>query len=301
MFGDWQHLPARINPNLLEIGALHIRYYSIMYLVAFAVTYILVMYRIKKENYDYQKETIQDLFVWIILGLILGARFGYVLFYQFSYYLVNPWEILLPFDFRHGMRFVGISGMSYHGGAIGVIVAAVIFCRRRGIDFWQMADLFAPAVPLGFTFGRIGNFINGELYGRATNVSWGMVFPLDPQQLVRHPSQLYEAFFEGIALFTVLWLIRKKSPYNGFMLALYLVGYGVVRFFIEFYREPDGYVGLIWFSLTTGQALCALMIAAGAVILVWRHYAARAGMKLKYVEARPGITPSRHTRRPKKR
>lgn len=281
MFSDWQHLPARISPNLLEFGAFQIRYYSLMYLVAFALTYILVMYRVKKEHYDYSAETIQDYCVWIILGLIVGARLGYVLIYNFPYYLGHPLEIFLPFDFTNGIRFIGISGMSYHGGAIGVLFASLIFCRRRRINFWRIADLFIPAIPLGYTFGRIGNFINGELYGRATTVAWGMVFPLDPLQIVRHPSQLYEAFFEGLALFAVLWMIRKRSPFDGFLLALYLMGYGLVRFFIEFYREPDGYVGFIRVSLTTGQALCLLMMAAGAVVLIWRHYSVGNELALK--------------------
>jgi phosphatidylglycerol:prolipoprotein diacylglycerol transferase len=281
MFSDWQHLPARISPNLFEFGAFQIRYYSLMYLVAFAVTYLLVTSRIKKEHYPYTAETIQDCFVWIILGLIIGARLGYVLFYNFSYYLGHPLEIFLPFDFTDGVRFVGISGMSYHGGAIGVVLAGLTFCRRHRIDFWRFADLFVPAVPLGYTFGRIGNFINGELYGRATTVAWGMVFPHDPLQVVRHPSQLYEAFFEGLVLFALLWSIRKKSPFDGFLLALYLMGYGLVRFFIEFYREQDPHLGFIWVSLTTGQALCLMMMAAGAAIIIWRHYVVGAQLVLK--------------------
>jgi phosphatidylglycerol:prolipoprotein diacylglycerol transferase len=281
MFSDWQHLPAQISPNLFAFGAFQIRYYSLMYLVAFALTYFLVLYRIKKEHYDYSAETIQDCFMWLILGLVIGARLGYVLFYNFSYYLGHLLEIFLPFDFTNGVRFVGISGMSYHGGAIGVLLATLLFCRRRRINFWRLADLFAPAIPLGYTFGRIGNFINGELYGRATSVSWGMIFPLDPLQVVRHPSQLYEAFFEGLVLFAVLWTIRKRSPFDGFLLALYLMGYGLVRFFIEFYREPDAHVGFIWVSLTTGQALCLLMMAAGMVILIWRHYAVGAELAPK--------------------
>jgi phosphatidylglycerol:prolipoprotein diacylglycerol transferase len=281
MFSDWQHLPSQISPNLFAFGSFQVRYYSLMYLVAFALTYILVVYRIKKERYDYAAETIQDCFVWLILGLIIGARLGYVLFYNFSYYLGHPLEIFLPFDFANGLRFVGISGMSYHGGAIGVLLAALIFCRRRRINFWRLADLFVPAIPLGYTFGRIGNFINGELYGRATSVPWGMIFPLDPLQVVRHPSQLYEAFFEGLVLFAVLWTIRERSLFDGLLLALYLMGYGLVRFFIEFYREPDAHVGFIWVSLTTGQALCLLMMAAGMVILLWRHYAVGAELAPK--------------------
>lgn len=274
MMSDWQQLPFHLNPNLLSFGSFQIRYYSVMYLVAFTLTYILVLYRIRKEHYRYTAETIQDIFVWLVIGLILGARLGYVFFYNFSYYAVHPLEIFLPFDFRNGLRFIGISGMSYHGGAIGVLLAALIFCRRRQIVFWNLADLFIPAIPLGYTFGRIGNFINGELYGRATNTAWGMIFPQDPQQLLRHPSQLYEAFFEGLVLFAFLWIIRRKSPFDGFLLSLYIMGYGLVRFFIEFYREPDAQLGFVLGSLSMGQLLCLLMMVLGAVLLMWRRHSA---------------------------
>jgi len=270
LIAAWQNLPGQINPNFLEFGAFQIRYYSLMYLVAFTVTYFLVMYRIRDEKYAYTSETIQDLMIWLIIGLILGGRLGYVLFYNFDYYLHRPWEILLPFDFSNGVRFVGISGMSFHGGAIGAILAALMFCRGRQINFWRLADLFCPAIPLGYTFGRIGNFINGELYGRATNVPWGMVFPHDPEQLLRHPSQLYEAFLEGIALFIILWAVRKKTPFDGFLLALYIIGYGLVRFFIEFYRQPDVQLGYFFGFLTMGQILCFIMISCGAGVYLYR-------------------------------
>lgn len=266
----WQHLPAHLSPVILEIGSFQLRYYSVMYLVAFFLTYVLVMYRIRREDYRYSAETIQDLFFWGISGLIIGARLGYVLFYNLAYYLKHPLEILLPFSFDGGIHFVGISGMSYHGGAIGVLVVSLIFCRRSALNFWNLADLFCPAVPLGYTFGRIGNFINGELFGRATDAPWGMYFPLDPTRQLRHPSQLYEAFFEGIILFVLLWSIRKKSPFDGFLFSLYIIGYGLVRFFIEFFREPDGHLGFILGSLTMGQLLCVLMIAAGWGILMLR-------------------------------
>lgn len=174
----WRDLPSHISPTILEYGNFQIRYYSLMYLVAFFVTYVLVSYRINNEGYEYSKETLQDSFLWAILGLIIGARLGYVIFYNFGYYLRHPLEVILPFEFGNGLRFVGISGMSYHGGAVGAAFAGVIFCLKRGIDFWRYFDLVCPAVPLGYTFGRIGNFINGELYGRVTSVPWGMVFPL---------------------------------------------------------------------------------------------------------------------------
>lgn len=267
----WQHLPEKISPYIFQIGALQIRYYSLMYIVAFFLTYLLVSYRIKNEGHNYSKEIIQDYFVWAIIGLILGARFGYVFLYQFEYYLRNPLEIILPFEFNRGFRFVGISGMSYHGGAIGVIASSILFCRKRGIDFWKLADLLCPAIPLGYTFGRIGNFINGELYGRITNLPWGMYFPLDPTRQLRHPSQLYEAFFEGIFLFAILWTIRKKKQFDGFFLATYLIGYGVVRFAIEFFREPDKPMFIFGGVLSMGQFLCLAMILIGVGIFYFKH------------------------------
>ena len=268
---SWQHLPYHINPNIVEIGSFQIRYYSLMYIVAFLLTYILVSYRVKSENYNYKTEIIQDFFIWAIVGLIFGARLGFVFFYNFGYYMRNPLEILLPFEFAHGMRYVGISGMSYHGGALGVLVASLIFFRKHNIPFWSFADLVCPAVPLGYTFGRIGNFINGELYGRVTGMPWGMYFPLDLTHQLRHPSQLYEAFFEGIFLFLILWSIRKKKPFDGFLLSTYLTGYGFVRFVIEYFREPDPNHGLIWGVLSMGQILCLLMMLTGACIYLLRR------------------------------
>ncbi|MDI9571201.1 MAG: prolipoprotein diacylglyceryl transferase [Pseudomonadota bacterium] len=266
----WQHLPERMSPVFLEFGSFQVRYYSLMYLVAFACTYWLAGYRIRDEKYPYAMETIQDIMIWMILGLILGGRLGYVLFYNGGYYLQHPWEIFLPFDFSQGVRFVGISGMSFHGGALGALAAAIIFCRRRGLDFWRLADFFSPAIPLGYTFGRIGNFINGELYGRPTDIPWGMYFPLDSEGLLRHPSQLYEAFGEGILLFVALWFLRKRSPFDGFLLAAYLIGYGLIRFFIEFFRQPDIQIGYLWGFLTMGQLLCLIMVGGGVGIMLYR-------------------------------
>jgi phosphatidylglycerol---prolipoprotein diacylglyceryl transferase len=269
----WQHLPSQMNPSLFSIGSFQLRYYSLMYLVAFAVVYFLTLYRIKNENYKYTTENIQDYLVWAMIGVIIGGRFGYALFYNFGYYFQHPLEIILPFDFSNGIKFVGLSGMSYHGGLIGVVIASLLFCRKYKINFWHFVDLLIPAIPLGYFFGRIGNFINGELYGRITTVPWGMYFPLDPSQSLRHASQLYEALFEGIVLFILLWLIRKKGMFDGFLIGIYICGYGFVRFFIEFFREPDSQLGFVLGPLSMGQILCLLMIAAGMAILFWRKNA----------------------------
>lgn len=270
----WQNIPEHISPYLFTIGSFQLRYYSLMYLVAFFLTYILAIYRIKTEIFEYSSETVQDALIWGILGLIIGGRLGYAVFYNPIYYFRHPLEIFLPFEFSQGIRFVGISGMSYHGGAVGLLIAIFFYCRKQKIDLWRFIDLICPAVPLGYTFGRIGNFINGELYGRVTDVPWGMVFPLDSTHQVRHPSQLYEAFFEGIVLFAVLWFIRKKSPFDGFLLSVYLIGYGLVRFFIEFYREPDLHLGFIVGALSMGQLLCILMMGAGITVFMIRRTSA---------------------------
>ncbi|HOT48654.1 MAG TPA: prolipoprotein diacylglyceryl transferase, partial [Syntrophales bacterium] len=265
----WQHLPAKISPTLFEIGSFQVRWYSLMYIVAFALTYLLIVYRLRTEKFRYTREQIQDFMVWGILGLILGGRLGYVIFYNLGYFIRHPLEIILPFSFANGVKFVGISGMSFHGGLIGIVVASGIYCYVQRVRFWDLADLLIPCVPLGYTFGRIGNFVNGELWGRATTVPWGMYFPLDPTRTLRHPSQLYEAFFEGLFLFAVLWGIRRKRPFEGAFLAYYLIGYGAVRFFIEYVREPDAHIGLYFGLITIGQILCLAMILAGAGLYLY--------------------------------
>jgi phosphatidylglycerol:prolipoprotein diacylglycerol transferase len=270
----WQHLPQNISPVIFEIGSFKLQYYGLMYIVAFAITYILVVYRLKNEKrFEFTTDHVKDIMTYLIIGLIVGARLGYVLFYNFSYYLKHPLEIILPFSFSNGITFTGISGMSYHGGLIGATLAAWIYFRKAKLNWWSGVDLFVPAIPLGYTFGRLGNFINGELFGRVTNSAIGMYFPLAPAGELRHPSQLYEAFFEGIFLFTLLWSIRKVKMPVGAMLAIYLIGYGTVRFFIEYFREPDAHLGLVLLSLSMGQILCFLMITAGIFLYVylWRR------------------------------
>lgn len=266
----WQHLPSHISPTLFSIGSFQLRYYSLMYLVAFAVVYFLFSYRIRRKEISITTEIMQDYLVWAMVGLIVGARLGYALFYNFNYYVSHPLEIILPFDFSNGFRFVGLSGMSYHGGLIGVVIMTFYFCHRHRINSWQFSDWLCAAAPLGYMFGRLGNFINGELWGRVTTVPWGMYFPLDTTQSLRHPSQLYEALFEGLFLFFVLWLIRRRNPFDGFLVGLYLFGYGLVRFVIEFFREPDAHLGFVLGFNTMGQVLCLLMMLAGLVIVLWR-------------------------------
>jgi len=266
----WQHLPGNINPVIFEIGGFKLQYYGLMYVVAFAITYGMVLYRIKIEDrFDISGEQVENLMMNMIFGLLIGARLGYVLFYNLPYYMKHPLEIILPFDISDHFRFTGITGMSYHGGLIGIIITAFLYTRRNKLNFFEMADLFVPVIPLGYTFGRLGNFINGELYGRITTAPIGMYFPNANSLGRRHPSQLYEAFFEGIFLFVCLWLVRKRIQTRGAMIALYLIGYGLVRFGIEFFRQPDAHIGFVLFQLSVGQILCSMMILSGVLVLLY--------------------------------
>ncbi len=264
----WQHLPSRIEPVIFTIGGFPVRWYGMTYIIAFGVVYLVTRYRIKNEKLPYPPVFTGDALTWAIVGVLLGGRLGYLLFYSFPEFIANPLGSIIPLNFSGGgCSFAGIAGMSYHGGAIGVIAAMWLFSRTRNVPFLKTIDLFVVALPLGYTFGRLGNFINGELYGRVTDAAVGMYFPLAPGNALRHPSQLYEAFFEGIFLFVILWALRKRAPYAGFLSGLYLFGYGFVRFFIEFYREPDAHLGLVFMQLSMGQLLCLAMIAAGIGVI----------------------------------
>lgn len=262
----WQQLPAKMDPVIFQIGGFKLQYYGLMYIVAFGVTYALVCWRLKNETrWSLSRDHLHGLISAMIIGLVIGARLGYVVFYHAGYYLRHPLEIILPFSFEGGLHFTGIAGMSYHGGLLCTIAAAWWYIRKNDLDFREMADLIVPCGPLAYTFGRLGNFINAELWGRATTMPWGMYFPA-AGPLPRHPSQLYEAFGEGIVLFLILWPLRNKFKTPGAMLALYLMGYGTIRFIIEFFRQPDDHLGFVLLSLSMGQLLCGVMIFAGVLI-----------------------------------
>ncbi len=268
-FSWWQQLPYAMNPVIFSLGGIAIRWYGMMYIVAFSIVYLLSRYRIADEKLSFDKAFPGDALTWAMGGVLLGGRIGYILFYGFSDFLANPIGSIIPLATTNGAcRFSGISGMSYHGALIGVVIAIALFTRNSGKGFLETFDLFIPALPLGYTFGRLGNFINGELYGRVTTSMIGMHFPAAPGSGLRYPSQLFEAFFEGIMLFVLLWSLRKRAPYTGFLSGLYLMGYGFVRFCIEFFREPDAQLGFVFLSFSMGQVLCFLMMAAGAAILL---------------------------------
>ncbi len=256
-----------INPIIFSIGPLKLRWYGLMYVLGFIATYLLVLRQIKKFRWQALADEVDNLNLVLILGVILGGRLGYVLFYNLPFYLHHPLEILATWD----------GGMSFHGGCLGVLIGGFIFCRRHQLDFWKTADLYVVTVPIGLGLGRIGNFINGELFGRVTSVPWGMVFP-GGGPLPRHPSQLYEALLEGVLLFTILWSLKHK-PWqtkpsrlwpHGSMLALFILLYGILRFVVEFFRQPDPQLGEIFLGLTMGQTLSMFMIAGGLLLWFWR-------------------------------
>lgn len=266
MLSFYQYLSERINPIIFSIGGFDIRWYSIMYLIGFFVVYLLLVYRAEKSEINFKsniKELSFDFLIYSFFGLIIGARMGYVFFYDFSYFMQNPLAIISPFGISG--NFIGIFGMSYFGGLMGIIISSVVFCQRKEIDFFKWADFVVPAIPAGYFFGRIGNFLNGELYGKATDFLWGMYFK--NESFLRHPTQLYEAVLEGVLLFAFLWLIRNNTKFKGNFLVIYLFGYGVIRFFIEFLREEE----VSYFCFTTGQILALAIILISAIIFIYKN------------------------------
>jgi phosphatidylglycerol---prolipoprotein diacylglyceryl transferase len=245
-----------IDPDIIKVGPLAVRWYGVMYLIGFAVSYFLVHYQLRRKQVSIRVQDIDSLFLYLLAGLVIGARLGYVIFYNLISYLEDPLEM---FAVWHG-------GMSFHGGMIGSVVAGIIFCRKYRADFWQLSDLIIVTAPIGLGLGRIGNFINGELYGRVTAVPWAMVFP-SGGLLPRHPSQLYEFLLEGVLLFSLLWVIKDKDLKSGSLTSIFLILYGLFRFFIEFYRQPDPQIGFISGYFTMGQVLSLAMILFGFGIL----------------------------------
>lgn len=223
-----------------------------MYVIAFAIGYVVLVKTSRRKGHDLTSQDIGDFLTYAVVGVIVGARLGYCVFYNTAYYWHNPWKVFAVWE----------GGMSFHGGLLGVAFGALIYARKSGKPFLGLGDLAAIAAPMGLFFGRIGNFINGELYGRATDVSWAMVFP-GAGEYPRHPSQLYEAFFEGLLLFMVLFMLSKKKLPKGFLLAIFLIGYGFFRFFLEFFREPDPQIGFLFGPFTMGQLLCTIMVVVG--------------------------------------
>ena len=249
-----------IDPVLLAFGPLVIRWYALAYIAGLLIGWRYCLWIAARPPQIVSRTQVDDFLTWATLGVILGGRAGYVLFYKPGYYLENPGEIVALW---HG-------GMSFHGGALGVLAALFLFCRQRKISFLGFADIIACAVPIGLFFGRLANFINGELWGRVTDVPWAMVFPTGGPE-PRHPSQLYEAGLEGVVLFLILFaLLRcgaRKRP--GTLVGTFLLGYGVARITAEFFRQPDANLGFLWGGATMGQLLSLPLLVIGAW-LIWR-------------------------------
>jgi phosphatidylglycerol---prolipoprotein diacylglyceryl transferase len=247
-----------IDPIAFSIGPLAVRWYGLMYLAAFGQCWWLGRRRIAAGLAPVSRAQFDDMLFLGVLGVILGGRLGYVLFYKPLYYAAHPLEILAVWQ----------GGMSFHGGLLGVMLAMAFCARRYRIGFLQIMDFVAPLVPLGLAAGRLGNFINGELWGRVTDVPWAMVFR-GAGDAPRHPSQLYQFALEGVALFVLLWWFSAKPRPRGQVSALFLIGYGAFRFIAEFGREPDGYLGYLALGMTMGQWLCVPMVLGGIALFAW--------------------------------
>ena len=250
----WVH---NINPIALDLGVIQIHWYGLMYLIGFGAALLLGNYRAGQPDSGWTREQVADFIFWGALGVVLGGRFGYVLFYNFDQFLASPLWLFKVWE----------GGMSFHGGLLGVMVALLLFGKKNGKSFAQMADFIAPLGAIGLGAGRVGNFIGGELWGRASDVPWAVVFP-KVDQLSRHPSQLYEAFLEGVVMFVILWLysVKKRPPFA--VSGLFLLLYGVFRSIVELFREPDAHIGFIAFGwLTKGQLLSLPMVVIGVSLM----------------------------------
>lgn len=257
----WIH--PQFDPVALRLGPLAIHWYGISYLLAFGVFLFLIRRQMaQRATSNWRGQDADDLLFFGVLGVVLGGRLGYVLFYKPLYYLAHPLEVLAVWQ----------GGMSFHGGLLGVIVALAWFARGRQRSFLSVTDLVAPCVPLGIAIVRVlGNFVNGELWGRpaSPDLPWAMVFPQSGTADPRHPSQIYQALGEGVLLFVLLWWVSRAPRRTGVVSGCFLIGYGVLRFLAEYFREPDAFLGLRWLSLSQGQWLCVPMVVIGA-ILIWR-------------------------------
>lgn len=249
-----------IDPVAFQLGPLQIRWYGLMYLVGFVGGYFYLRHLTRLHNWPGSRQQLADMMFACVLGVVLGGRLGYVLIYHLGYYLSHPLAI--------GAIWEG--GMSFHGGLLGVVLATIIYCRRHQLPILQTGDCLVTAAPLGLFAGRIGNFVNGELWGRPADVPWAMVFPL-AGPLPRHPSQLYEAAGEGLLLGLVLYLLLRRQPQPGLVFWSFWGFYGLIRFVLEFFRAPDAHLGLLWVHLTMGQWLSVAMMVLAAAGWLWQR------------------------------
>ncbi len=248
-----------IDPIAFSFGFINIHWYGLMYVLAFLVGWFLASYRASKNGSGWTKAEVNDLVTWIMLGAILGGRLGYILFYDLAFYMANPKEIF----------YVWNGGMSFHGGLLGVLLVILLWSIAHKHRFLETVDFIAPTIAPGLMFGRIGNFINSELWGKTTEVSWGIVFP-NAGLLARHPTQLYEAALEGFLLFLIIWVYSSKDRPEGAVSGLFAILYGSFRIIVEFFREPDMHIGYLYGDwLTMGMVLSLPLIALGLILLLY--------------------------------
>ena len=246
-----------IDPVFLHLGRIQLRWYGLMYMVSFIVGYFMLKRLSKRKKLGMSTDDLYDLLFFLILGVMVGGRLGYVLFYDFGSYLERPLEIL----------YIWQGGMSFHGGFVGVVLAVLLLCKRRHWNFWETSDLVCAVAPIGLGLVRLGNFINGELYGRQTTLPWGMIFPAGGD-VVRHPSQIYEALLEGVLLLIIVQWLYRKNFYPGTVTWALIGFYGVFRFLVEFVREPDAHIGFDLGPFTRGQLLTLPMMVIGLAMMV---------------------------------
>jgi len=264
----WNHIYEHFDPIAINLGFVSLHWYGMMYILALLTALWFAKWIIKKDNMPITEEILDNYFIWLEIGIILGARIWYILFYDSntSYYLLQPWQIFNPFV---DGEFVGIRGMSYHGAVVGAAIASYFFGKRHPEYIYKLLDVVALAVPVGYVFGRIGNFLNKELFGRVTDVPWGIYI----DGSLRHPSQLYEGFLEGIVIAIIIYLYRKRRTFDGALVGLYGVLYGIARFIVEFWREADVNLGYFagWISMGQIQSLGMILVSIVAYFYLKKY------------------------------
>ena len=277
MLEFWQNIYGNLNPVAINLGSIQIYWYSLMYITALIVALIYAKWIIKRDNIDIKESVIDNYFIWLEIGIILGARIWYILFYDTdtTYYLLNPWQMFNPFDIDG--NFVGIRGVSFHGGFVGGVIGSLLFAMRNPNIIHKLGDVAALSVPVGFIFGRIGNFLNLELIGRETDMPWGIYI----DGVLRHPSQLYESFLEGFLIAIIIFSYRKYKKFDGALIGIYCALYGIFRFIAEFWREPDAQLGFLYKDwITMGQLQSFGMIIL-AVVMYYSLYRYSLTQKIK--------------------
>ena len=265
----WQHLPETLDPIAFTIGFFTVYWYALFFLSGFFIALLIALLYARRGDAPCPEEDLFDVSLWIFFGALLGGRIGYVLFYNLEAFVAAPLRVFLPYDFTQGI-WVGIAGMSYHGGLIGALLALLWYTCQKRLSFWKMADFVLFLASIATFCGRLGNFFNVELYGRVTDQPWGMIFPgVAPLDVLRHPSTLYEAGLEGAVLFLILLFFRKRLSFSGALTCLYLAAYALFRFLVEFFRSPDPQLGFFFGVLTLGQLLSLMMLMTAGILFLW--------------------------------